>query len=389
MKVDVISDYASFMKLAKEWNELAERFTLPFLRHEWTDLCLTTLYPNRTQPNIILVRSGGKARAIAPLIAVYQSGVRHLVMPGGNILHEPCGLLYNSEAALEELAHSLRKTQASLMLPRFNVNAPETLMLQALPIRGWCSNRSGGSSLHVPFKGTWEQFEASMSHRRRSHLRGYRRKAEKLGKVEFDVVHPDVDALTPLLEEFFRIEASGWKGRAGTAALLHPRVHRFYCDYARSTARQGMLRFFFLKIDGKTAAARMALEYGKRLWDLKIAYDEAYRECVPGILLTHETLRYSLERGLEAQEFLGQAEAWERHWPCEEDEYVSMRVYPFSLTGQLSLTQDAFQLALREVPKVAQDYMDRVRAKALSGISALLSFLPVTRSGTGGHNPSI
>jgi CelD/BcsL family acetyltransferase involved in cellulose biosynthesis len=203
--------------------------------------------------------------------------------------------------------------------------------------------------------------------------------------VEFDVVHPDVDTLTPLLEDFFRIEASGWKGRAGTAALLHPRVHRFYCDYARSAARQGMLRFFFLKIDGKTVAARMALEYGKRLWDLKIAYDEAYRECVPGILLTHETLRYSLERGLEAQEFLGQAEAWERHWPCEEDEYVSMRVYPFSLTGQLSLAQDVYQLALREVPNAAQEHLRGMRRKASSGIGAFASFPlgPGSRAGRG------
>jgi hypothetical protein len=85
MKVDVISDYSSFMKLAHEWNYLAESLTLPFLRHEWTDLCLTTLYPKHTRLNIILARSAGKLRAIAPLIAVYQTGVRHLVMPAAPV----------------------------------------------------------------------------------------------------------------------------------------------------------------------------------------------------------------------------------------------------------------------------------------------------------------
>jgi CelD/BcsL family acetyltransferase involved in cellulose biosynthesis len=209
-----------------------------------------------------------------------------------------------------------------------------------------------------------------------------------LGKVEFEVLHPDVGTFTPYLEEFFRIEASGWKGRAGTAALCNPHAHQCYCDYARSATQLGTLRLFFLKIDGKAIAGRIAVEHGKRLWELKIAYDEAYSKCMPGIILTHETLRYAVERGLEAYEFLGQAEAWERHWPCEEDEYVSMRVYPFTLIGQLSLAQDVYQLALREGGKVVQGHLNRVRAKALTGIGALSSVLPGARSGTGGHSPS-
>jgi CelD/BcsL family acetyltransferase involved in cellulose biosynthesis len=286
------------------------------------------------------------------------------------------------------LVHSLSKVRTSLMLPRFNVGSPEARMLQEQPAGGRRFTKSGASSLRVPLKGTWEVFEATMSPGRRSHLRGYRRKAEKLGKVEFEVIHPDVGTLTPLLEEFFRMEASGWKGRRGTAALSNPHVHRCYCDYATSAAELGTLRLFFLKLNGKTIAGRIAVEHGKRLWELKIAYDEAYSKCMPGIILTHETLRYAIERGLEAHEFLGEAEAWERHWPCEEDEYVSMRVYPFSLTGQLSLAQDVYQLALREVPRAMQNHLNRVREKALSGISALPSFLPGARSGTGGHNPS-
>jgi len=86
-----------------------------------------------------------------------------------------------------------------------------------------------------------------------------------------------------------------------------------------------------------------------------------------------------VERGLQAHEFLGEAEAWERHWPCEEDEYVSMRVYPFSLTGQLSLAKDVYQLALRQVPKVVQERLDSVSGKVLSGIGALPSFLTGAR----------
>ena len=228
-----------------------------------------------------------------------------------------------------------------------------------------------------------------MSSGRRSHLRSYRRRAERLGKVEFEVINPDVDMLTPHLDDLFRLEASGWKGRAGSAALSNPHVHRFYCEYAQSAAQSGMLRLFFLRIDGKSIAARMAVEHGGRLWELKIGYDEAWSNCMPGILLTHETLRYAVERGLEAHEFLGQAEAWERHWPTQEDEYVSMRIYPRAPAGQLSLVRDVGQVALRDASKLVQEHLNGAARKVLHGsISACSSLVAMSKARAGRLNLS-
>ncbi len=380
MLIEVISEYSAFLDLKQEWNELADNFSSPLLRHEWTDACLRTLYPKHTRPHIIVVRSGGRLRALAPLLSVYQSGLRKLVMPGGNILHEPCGFIHDSEAALLLLVHSLSNASTSLMLPRFNAESPEALMLQERPTNGRRYARSGGSSLRVPLKGTWKEFEATISSGRRSDLRCYRRRAERLGEVEFEVVQPEVGTLKPHLDELYRVEASGWKGREGSAILYQPHILRFYTQYAQSAAEAGSLRLFFLRVGGKTVAARMAVEHSNRLWDLRLGYDESFRRCTPGVLLTHETLRYAVERGLEAHEFLGQAEAWERHWPCEEDEYVSMRVYPFSVTGQLSFVQDVYQLAVRDGSKVVQERLNSVMEKARSGIGALPSFLPGSRS---------
>ncbi len=64
---------------------------------------------------------------------------------------------------------------------------------------------------------------------------------------------------------------------------------------------------FFLRIGDATVVARLAVEYSGRLWELKIAYDERFAKCSPGILLTHKTLRYACERGLTGHKFLGTA----------------------------------------------------------------------------------
>ena len=37
MQVEVVSDYSAFLNLKDEWNELANSFPSPLLRHEWTD----------------------------------------------------------------------------------------------------------------------------------------------------------------------------------------------------------------------------------------------------------------------------------------------------------------------------------------------------------------
>jgi len=380
MQVEVISDYDAFQNMKQEWNELADSFPSPLIRHEWADACLRTLYPKHTRPCVITARCDGKLRAIAPLFSVRQAGLRQLVMPGGNIIHEPCGFLYDSEAALLELTQVILKMRAPLALPRFNVKSLASQVLQGRSTNSVRFNRSGASSLHVPLKRTWAEFEATMSSGRRSHLRGYLRRAERLGKVEFEAVTPEVDQIALCLDDLFRLEASGWKGRAGTDALSNPHVHRFYCEYARSAAQVGILRFFFMKIDGKTIAARMAVEHGNRLWELRIAYDEACGSCMPGILLTHETLRYAVERGLDAHEFLGQAEAWERHWPTQEDEYISMRIYPLAPAGQLSLMRDVGQIVLKNGPRLVQEHLNSATQKVLhSSASAYSSLIAASK----------
>ncbi len=97
-----------------------------------------------------------------------------------------------------------------------------------------------------------------------------------------------------------------------------------------------------MRINGEVAAERLAVEHAGRLWELKIGYNEKFRRCAPGLLLTHETLRYVFERGLKAYEFLGHEEDWERIWAADNvHRYVSFRLYPLSVGGSLGLVMDA------------------------------------------------
>jgi CelD/BcsL family acetyltransferase involved in cellulose biosynthesis len=367
METEIISSLSAFQNMRAEWNELAARFPSPLLRHEWLTACIETLYPKGAVPAIFVVRSGGKLRAAAPLISVRRALLPELETLGADAPREPFGFIYDSEAALTTLLGAILDKRRSFLFARLGRTTRETQLLQDALSKGCVRvERDGASSLRVPLAPTWAAFEASLSSGRRSDLRRYRRRAESLGEVAFEVVHPDAQNLADPMETLLRIEASGWKGQNGSAILSLPHIRAFYERYARAAAEQGMLRFFFLKIDGKTVAARLAVEHGNRLWDLRMGYDESLSRCAPGVLLTHETLRYAVERGLEAYEFLGRAEAWERHWPCEEDHYVSLRVYPFSVKGQLSFVQDGCRLVSTKTSDVVQSGFNRVMRRALA-----------------------
>src|SRR5207247_10269646 len=59
------------------------------------------------------------------------------------------------------------------------------------------------------------------------------------------------ERLDELLEEGFRVEASGWKSRAGTAIASRPDTRRFYTDVARWASDRGWLRLAFLRLGGR------------------------------------------------------------------------------------------------------------------------------------------
>jgi CelD/BcsL family acetyltransferase involved in cellulose biosynthesis len=143
-------------------------------------------------------------------------------------------------------------------------------------------------------------------------------------------VAPEPAALDAILPELLQVEASGWKGREGTAILADERMKRFFEGYARASAGLGLLRVSRLTVGDVLVAFQLGVEHAGRLWTLKIGHREDWGRCSPGILLTHLTIRESFRRGLEAYEFLGVDQPWIRRWTARMHPYVGVRLYPLA-----------------------------------------------------------
>ena len=174
-----------------------------------------------------------------------------------------------------------------------------------------------------------------------------------MGPLSFEMVSPTSSELELLLEEAFRVEASGWKGRSGSALARDVARGLFFSRYAAAACQKGILRLGFLRIGGRAVAMQLGVECNGRFWGLKCGYDEAYARCSPGTLLILETVRYAAERGLRSFEFLNDLR-WIQMWTQLVRPCISLQAYPPSLRGMAILAGDISRASWRRFDHVVQ-----------------------------------
>ena len=108
-------------------------------------------------------------------------------------------------------------------------------------------------------------------------------RARFTGKVSPVRLAPDGD-LARWTEDFMRLEASGWKGKAGSALSCREDDRRFVAAVFPEAFRRGRLQITGLDLDGRPLARHCMLTHGEGAFCFKIAYDETYASCSPGIL---------------------------------------------------------------------------------------------------------
>jgi CelD/BcsL family acetyltransferase involved in cellulose biosynthesis len=313
---------------AERWRALDEAATAPAQRFAWVRACAASFGEDL---RIVLAEEDGDLVAAAPLH--YRDGVLELL--GASDLYEPGDLAYRDEAALGALVSSVASLKMSVVVPRILASSPTVGALRrAFRARGLVLTRPAGATPVLELGR--DELETRFSARRRGDIRRARRRAEEIGPVSAEVLEPVFDEIGPLLEEFFGVEAAGWKGARGTALAQDPSRRRFFEEYAAASAADGTLRVSRLRIAGETAAVQLAVEHAGRLWLLKIGYDERFARCSPGTLLLLETARWAAGKGLDAIELLGSRESWTLFWTEEERECVALHAYP-ALGGVRSL----------------------------------------------------
>jgi CelD/BcsL family acetyltransferase involved in cellulose biosynthesis len=318
--------------IARQWDALAERTgATPFVRPGWIDAWHRAFGRGRLE--LITARRGGDLVGVLPLVrrrgalasaANWHSPLFDVVFDGGGVV-EPI-----AEAALSRSGRLLDITlvdSSSPLLDRLSELAEAASMATV--------RRVVGRAPFIEIDSDWSAFESSLPARRLSKYRRFRRRLDEQGEVWLGI-EPNLAGLERLLAEAFRIEALGWKGRAGTAIVSRPETLAFYRDVARWGAEQGTLVLWFLRVDGRAIAFAMGFEQCGVYYDLKVGFHPGWSRFGPGVLLMEARIRHAFDSGLRGFEFLGGQARHKLDWTGTCHDRVRLQAFGRGPGGKLS-----------------------------------------------------
>jgi CelD/BcsL family acetyltransferase involved in cellulose biosynthesis len=145
-------------------------------------------------------------------------------------------------------------------------------------------------ALYRPAADAETYLRDARSGRRRKELRRQERRLAERGAVEYVELEPDGDACV-WADEFLRLEATGWKGRGGTAMTVSTIERAYFVESAREAHRRGRLMMLGLRVGGRFVALKCNYLAGAGSFAFKIAFDESFASYSPGVLLEVENIR--------------------------------------------------------------------------------------------------
>jgi CelD/BcsL family acetyltransferase involved in cellulose biosynthesis len=307
-----VADRYALDSFAIEWRELSE---LEPIVDDWRELAARALSPNvfyepafalAAAPvfgrgvGAVLVWSGTSPRRLLGIfparIEQRRYGIKLPVLVGWTHPFAPLGVpLVEPEAAEPVLAAWLAylaghaELPGLLLLPflpedgAFAAALGPILQRARMPAAAF--NRHCRALLAPQPDQRGHYIERAVSGRRLKELRRVGRRLSELGALLFTKT-TGPHAGDAALDDFLLVEASGWKGAAGTAALANAAACEFIRTALHGLAQEGKVVVNRILLDGGAIAAGITLRSGDSAWFWKIAYDERFARFSPGVLLT-------------------------------------------------------------------------------------------------------
>jgi len=127
-------------------------------------------------------------------------------------------------------------------------------------------------------------WETHVRAKKRKEIRRLQKRLADFGAVEQRPL-TDRSALSQWCADFLTLEASGWKGREGSALACSPSDAAFFRAACAAAFEAGRLHFLRIDLDGKPIAMLVNFRHGEGAFSFKIAFDEELGRFSPGVLI--------------------------------------------------------------------------------------------------------
>jgi len=145
-------------------------------------------------------------------------------------------------------------------------------------------------ALFRPSVDAEQYIQQTVSAKHRRTLRSQETRLARKGRLDYLVLEREED-VESWIEQFLKLEASGWKGQEGTAFACSEADRAFFSEIVKEAFRRGQLMMLALHLNGQPIASKCNLISGPGSFAFRIAFDEEYSEFSPGVLLELENIR--------------------------------------------------------------------------------------------------
>jgi len=161
-------------------------------------------------------------------------------------------------------------------------------------------------SLELELPRSWESYLNGLNGKQRHEVRRKLRRLHEFASVRLRTV-ADAGEVRPAMDEFALLFTAN---RDDKTRFWDPRTEAFFRTLAAVTAREGIVKLFFLDLDRRTAAAVMCFDYHGTRYLYNNGYDRSFRHLSVGLLGKLFSIRRAVEQGLERYDFLKGAEPY-------------------------------------------------------------------------------
>jgi CelD/BcsL family acetyltransferase involved in cellulose biosynthesis len=352
----VVADLAG---LAPEWGALADRTAAPPALHPGPVLAWIRAFGDLAGARAVVLRRGGELHGVLPLLL----GPLGVSTVGSGHLEEVGVVAADDDAAAAVVARALAVPRMRLLLRPVEEGGPtHRALLRATGALGRpLLGRPVDRYELVDATADWEEYWQRRSRNTRSDIKRRRKRLAEAGELDI-VVHDGTESLHADLDVIVEIEASGWKGDAGTALAAQPADRRFYREVAEWAAPRGWFRLALLRLDGRPIAFHYSLQAHGVLYALKIGYAGDMARFSPGKVLLASEIERAFREGLRRFDFAGSPAPYKTQWATGHRDLLEVTSFPgtpLGLAGQV-----AERTRLRAIPaaKSAREAVRRRRA---------------------------
>jgi CelD/BcsL family acetyltransferase involved in cellulose biosynthesis len=285
-----------------QWRALAQRAVEPngYYLPGW-ELAVSATARGRTSASALPAFDGSSKRLIGlmPVISLWHA--LKIPLPALVSAHPYgtlCSPLIDRDAAIEAATRLLQQARAAgahaLVLNDVALDGAAMASLKQVLNRDGLKPRLLSSYVRASLDATQDGetlLRDALGTRKLKELRRQRHRLEQHGPVVFDVAHKP-DEIRPALETFLQLEASGWKGKRGTALIQHAGDATFIRRAVPALAETAQCEIITLRAGAIPVAAGIVLRHQDRAFFFKLGIDERFAKYSPGVQLTLALTRH-------------------------------------------------------------------------------------------------